>query len=85
MTYGHLSSSYVALLQKIHKNKGVPCEWKPELWFPEDIEKPHEREIATATAKMLCKACPILKDCFSYALETNQRYGIWGGTEPDER
>jgi WhiB family transcriptional regulator, redox-sensing transcriptional regulator len=82
---GHLSNSYVQLLGKIHNNKGTPCEWLPELWFPDDIPDPKLRAVATKTAKSLCRSCPILDDCFAYALETNQRHGIWGATEPHER
>lgn len=85
MSYGQLSSNYVKLLSKIHQNKGVPCEWLPELWFPEDIPDPELRKTATETAKTLCKQCPVLKSCFAYALESNQRYGIWGATEAHER
>lgn len=84
-SYGHLSSAYTKLLSKVHSNKGVPCEWIPELFYPDDIPDPEFRAAATKAAKNLCKACPIVKDCFTYALETNQRYGIWGGTEPHER
>jgi len=36
-------------------------------------------------AKAICAACPVMDDCLSYALETNQRSGIWGGTTEKER
>jgi WhiB family transcriptional regulator, redox-sensing transcriptional regulator len=29
--------------------------------------------------------CPVIDDCLEYALETNQRSGIWGGTSERER
>jgi WhiB family redox-sensing transcriptional regulator len=39
----------------------------------------------TAPARRICAGCPVKSDCLEYALETNQRFGIWGGLTPDER
>ncbi len=36
-------------------------------------------------AMAVCAACPVIEDCLEYALETNQRAGIWGGTSERER
>jgi WhiB family transcriptional regulator, redox-sensing transcriptional regulator len=36
-------------------------------------------------AKAVCAVCPVVEDCLEYALETNQRAGIWGGTSEQER
>jgi WhiB family redox-sensing transcriptional regulator len=36
-------------------------------------------------AREICMSCPVTYDCLEYALETNQRAGIWGGTTEDER
>ena len=36
-------------------------------------------------AKAVCSICPVAADCLEYALETNQRSGIWGGINEDER
>lgn len=36
-------------------------------------------------AKAICAVCPVIDDCLEYALETNQRSGIWGGTSEKER
>jgi WhiB family redox-sensing transcriptional regulator len=38
-----------------------------------------------ARAKAVCSVCPVVEDCLEYALETNQRSGIWGGTSEQER
>ena len=76
---------YFQLLRKIHEANGVPCETMPSVYFPEDVADLERRLVATRLAKALCQRCPIIEDCFTYALETNQRHGIWGGTSPDER
>ena len=56
---GILTSDYLALLASIQANgNNVPCEWQPELWFPEDIPEPSKRAEATKEALKGCKACP---------------------------
>lgn len=40
---------------------------------------------ATRRAKEICDVCPVSTECLEFALETNQRAGIWGGTTEDER
>jgi hypothetical protein len=50
----------------------------PELFFP-------EKGGSTAEAKAVCNACPVKSQCLDYALETAQRFGIWGGMSERER
>lgn len=40
---------------------------------------------ATRPAKKVCSTCPVQDDCLSFALETGQPAGIWGGLAPSER
>jgi WhiB family redox-sensing transcriptional regulator len=82
---GHFTSRYTKLLSEIHKHGTVPCEDHPELFYPEDYSDPEIRSASTKAAKALCNTCPIKKECFEYALETNQEFGIWGGTSASER
>lgn len=42
-------------------------------------------EASIEKAKAVCGVCPVVEDCLQYALETNQRSGIWGGTSEKER
>jgi len=42
-------------------------------------------EEAIANAKKICSLCPVIDDCLEFALETNQRAGIWGGTAEEDR
>jgi hypothetical protein len=80
-----LSGTYLVLLQAIHSVGGVECEKHPALWYPEDEPDPTVRHQMSVIAKGICYDCPIKKQCFDYALRTNQRHGIWGGTSPEER
>jgi hypothetical protein len=78
-------SAYENFLRVIHKAGRVPCEDHPKYYYPEDFPEPDARRIAVKIAKRLCGECPIKKECFTYAIESNQRFGIWAGTLPSER
>ncbi|MFZ4298688.1 WhiB family transcriptional regulator [Streptomyces cinereoruber] len=45
---------------------------------------PRDRE-AIDDAKALCAQCPVVRDCFNYALENRIKEGIWGGLTESER
>lgn len=36
-------------------------------------------------ALTICEICPVSEDCLDHALETNERFGVWGGTTEKER
>lgn len=44
-----------------------------------------QRGVPTASARALCKECPVKAECLSYALENDERFGIWGGLSERER
>lgn len=50
----------------------------PEAFFP-------EKGGSTREAKRICAACPVRDDCLQYALENDERFGIWGGLSERER
>ena len=50
----------------------------PELWFP-------EKGGSTREAKKICLSCTVREPCLEYALEKNERFGIWGGMSERER
>jgi WhiB family redox-sensing transcriptional regulator len=45
---------------------------------PEDVR-------AISKAKAVCSTCPVADECLSWAIESNQTEGIWGGHTPKER
>jgi WhiB family transcriptional regulator, redox-sensing transcriptional regulator len=44
-----------------------------------------ERGESADRAKAICAACPVLSGCLDYAVDINQRQGIWGGCSFDQR
>ena len=50
----------------------------PEAFHP-------DRGESTGPAKAVCLACPVRAECLAYALERNERHGVWGGASPQER
>ena len=36
-------------------------------------------------AKSICKDCEVRMECLQFALDTNERFGIWGGKSARER
>ncbi len=54
-----------------------------EIFFPIGTTGPAERQTSEATA--ICGICPVTGDCLTWALETGQDAGIWGGKTEDER
>jgi WhiB family redox-sensing transcriptional regulator len=55
----------------------------PELFFPIGTEGPAVEQITAA--KFVCGTCPIRSACLTWALDTGQEHGVWGGTTEDER
>ena len=61
----------------------VACQTSDaEAWWPE------RKEVDGLPARMAvaaCHQCPASGACLDYALAADERFGIWGGTTPDER
>ncbi len=49
-----------------------------DIWFP-------EKGGSTKEAKSVCRECPVQWPCLKYALENEERFGIWGGMSERER
>jgi WhiB family transcriptional regulator, redox-sensing transcriptional regulator len=55
----------------------------PDLFFPISSIGPGQAQ--TYQAKVICMTCRVQQQCLSFALETGQADGIWGGASPEER
>lgn len=50
----------------------------PDAFFPETGD-------STRLAKQVCGQCEIKAECLEFALQADERHGIWGGLTPRER
>ena len=50
----------------------------PEAFFP-------EKGGSTREAKKICGSCEVRNQCLEYALQNDERFGIWGGLSERER
>jgi len=55
----------------------------PELFFPIGTTGPALLQIDEA--KAVCHGCNVIDDCLSWALESGQDSGVWGGLAEEER
>jgi WhiB family redox-sensing transcriptional regulator len=55
----------------------------PELFFAVGTTGPALLQIAEA--KTVCRRCPVITECLTYALESGQDAGVYGGMSEDER
>lgn len=44
-----------------------------------------ENRLHDQEAKEVCWLCPVQEDCLDHALRANERFGIWGGLDEQER
>jgi WhiB family redox-sensing transcriptional regulator len=55
-----------------------------EWWFPDEY-RGATAQLIQDRAKRICAGCPVRAECLAWALETDQRFGIWGGLTDSER
>ena len=60
------------------KDEALCAQTDPEAFFP-------EKGGSTREAKKICGMCPVREACLDYALENDERFGIWGGHSERER
>lgn len=64
--------------------ESAACRYlETDLFFP--IGKTGRAVEEIQRAKEVCASCPVRQSCLTFALDTHQGYGIWGGYDEDER
>lgn len=51
----------------------IPCVADPRLY----IDEPEY--VSEDLAEKICFGCPLLKQCYDFAVASNQEWGVWGG------
>ncbi|HVX07202.1 WhiB family transcriptional regulator [Humibacter sp.] len=74
-------------VRSIEEDEENPLAWQsdalcaqtdPEAFFP-------EKGGSTRDAKKICTSCEVRAQCLEYALQNDERFGIWGGLSERER
>jgi WhiB family redox-sensing transcriptional regulator len=60
------------------QERALCAQTDPEAFFP-------EKGGSTREAKRICSTCEVRSECLDYALEHDERFGIWGGLSERER
>lgn len=60
------------------QDQALCAQTDPEAFFP-------EKGGSTREAKRVCRSCEVRTECLDYALENDERFGIWGGLSERER
>ncbi|HEX4834555.1 MAG TPA: WhiB family transcriptional regulator [Trebonia sp.] len=60
------------------QDRALCAQTDPEAFFP-------EKGGSTREAKRVCRSCEVRAECLEFALENDERFGIWGGLSERER
>ena len=60
------------------QDQALCAQTDPEAFFP-------EKGGSTREAKKVCRGCEVRMECLEYALEHDERFGIWGGMSERQR
>jgi WhiB family transcriptional regulator, redox-sensing transcriptional regulator len=60
------------------QERALCAQTDPEAFFP-------EKGGSTREAKKICTGCEVRGECLEYALQHDERFGIWGGLSERER
>ena len=81
-TYGPQRQDSTEPKAKTENSPGKPealcAQTDPEAFFP-------EKGGSTRDAKRVCGVCPVREECLQYAMDNDERFGIWGGLSERER
>jgi WhiB family redox-sensing transcriptional regulator len=60
------------------RERALCAQTDPEAFFP-------EKGGSTREGKLICSRCEVRADCLQYAMDHDERFGIWGGLSERER
>ena len=60
------------------QDQALCAQTDPEAFFP-------EKGGSTREAKKVCASCEVRTQCLEYAIENDERFGLWGGLSERER
>lgn len=65
------------------KQYGLCNDSAPDRWFADGhtgVGRRHKQE-----ARALCQACPVRARCLAEAIDSDERFGMWGGVDMESQ
>lgn len=59
------------------REQGLCRQYDPDTFFGKTTPDVHE-------AKRICRGCPVREQCTQFALDNDERFGVWGGLSQKE-
>jgi WhiB family transcriptional regulator, redox-sensing transcriptional regulator len=78
LTEANLAELFGLPEEQSWQERALCAQTDPEAFFP-------EKGGSTREAKRICTGCEVRAECLEYALEHDERFGIWGGLSERER
>ena len=73
-----MNADDLAALKARVDSDGLCAQTDPEVFFP-------ELGGTVRPAKAVCRRCEVRDDCLTWAMETGEPHGVWGGLSERER
>lgn len=61
------------------RDDAICIEYETNTFYP---ERSHE---LAKVAKAICRECPVRSECLDEAIANNEKFGVWGGLDTQER
>jgi Transcription factor WhiB. len=72
-----------SLILMTWRNRSACLDEEPELFFP--IGNTGLALVQIEEGKAVCRRCEVIEACLSWAIQSDQTAGMWGGMSEDER
>ena len=77
------AAEWLELARQLERVGPVACQTgDASAWWP---DRHGRNDPALHGAVAACGRCPVSAACLTYAVAADERYGIWGGSLPEER
>ena len=73
------TKAWIELSAAQDENPSYPCSNNPYYYMDYDSDEEASTIITVDDAEALCYGCPIIKQCYDFAVANNEQHGIWGG------
>jgi WhiB family redox-sensing transcriptional regulator len=79
-------SDWASIMDRAEWTQRAACrDLDINLFFPKRDDKRDHGDNYAPEARAACAGCPVAAHCLMYALNNNERHGLWGGKSPNQR